>query len=180
MHTGKNCCLCRHNMYTIQYMNHTNGSTNSIVIILLIFLFCSNALLLFMYVTHTNIPSSYNECLDSGGVIRNDIHPSLCASSNGQLFINPVVNIQNVSIQNSLLSTPMPTRPKQPSKDGCQVGGCSNELCLEASDTTTTSTCDVKPYFVCFRNAVCGRQENGRCGWNIDSILKSCLETYEK
>jgi hypothetical protein len=162
-------------------MNNSHGSfILNIIIVLLIILFCSNALLLYLQLNFLNTPQTYDDCISTGGKIRYDINPLICSSSKGALFVQSqsISNTSTLQLISTPIPSPIPTRIRPHANDGCQIGGCSNELCLEGSDTTTTSTCDVKPYFVCYRNSICGRQTNGRCGWNMDSVLKSCLESY--
>jgi hypothetical protein len=147
----------------------------SIITIVLIAL---NGFLLYLLFQAQKHPLSYFQCLNSGGILIKDFNIPVCAAPNGQLFINS----QNYTIEiikPSQIPTAYPTRSKPPTHDGCQIGGCSNELCLEQDDTATTSICEIKPHFVCYRNATCARQKNGKCGWTMDSILTACLDTYK-
>jgi hypothetical protein len=55
----------------------------------------------------------------------------------------------------------------------CYVGGCSAELCTDQPDAV--STCIYKPEFECYRDAICARQADQRCGWTPTSELEACL-----
>jgi len=59
----------------------------------------------------------------------------------------------------------------------CIPTGCSKELC---SDKEMTSICIYKPEFDCYRQALCGAQANGQCGWTETPALKACLEKARK
>lgn len=59
----------------------------------------------------------------------------------------------------------------------CKPTGCSKELC---SDKEMTSICIYKPEFDCYRQATCGAQANGQCGWTETPALKACLEKARK
>jgi len=128
----------------------------------------------------SNEPSSYSACLTTGGYITKDISDEICVTLHGQMFFNPEAKKTTLPKFGIQIDTPIPTRSRPPAKDGCHIGGCSNELCLEGSDTTTTGACDIQAHYVCYRNAICERQSDGICGWKNDSVLKSCLESYEK
>lgn len=63
---------------------------------------------------------------------------------------------------------------------GCQVGGCSGSLCqdpAQAADTAFTP-CIYKPEYDCFKQAVCGRETDGQCGWQETPELKKCLSRH--
>lgn len=78
-------------------------------------------------------------------------------------------------------STPPPDgtddEPKpQIVKDGCMVGGCSAQLCGEASAIDgLVSTCEYRAQYACYQVATCERQTDGMCGWTKTSELGQCL-----
>jgi hypothetical protein len=57
---------------------------------------------------------------------------------------------------------------------GCKIGGCSGQLCVEESDDGV-SNCLWKAEYACYRTAICGRQTDGLCGWNVTPKLQACL-----
>jgi hypothetical protein len=59
---------------------------------------------------------------------------------------------------------------------GCVVGGCSSQLCLDASATDGVSTCEWREEYGCYRSATCERQNDGSCGWTITPELSACLK----
>ncbi|MBX3273288.1 MAG: hypothetical protein KF729_23700 [Sandaracinaceae bacterium] len=61
-----------------------------------------------------------------------------------------------------------------PGPDGCRVGGCSGQLCLEEGDHGI-STCEWREEYACFRSATCARQADGACGWTETPELRACL-----
>jgi len=78
------------------------------------------------------------------------------------------------------ITNPAPTKPTSPPvasgplvKDGCYVGGCSNQICSDSSGAI--STCVYNDSFVCYKTATCERQSNGHCGWTQTPELNSCL-----
>lgn len=72
---------------------------------------------------------------------------------------------------------PAPTvDPEEPPPAaGCEVGGCSGQLCLpEGSDLA--STCEWREEYACYADATCEKQANGKCGWTETDELTACLE----
>ena len=56
---------------------------------------------------------------------------------------------------------------------GCYLGGCSGQICSDRQDVY--STCEFKPEYICYQDAVCERQKTGQCGWTETETLKACL-----
>lgn len=60
--------------------------------------------------------------------------------------------------------------------NSCTVGGCSGQLCLEASQGDMVSTCEFRAEYACYKtHGECTRQPDGRCGWTPVPALKRCL-----
>jgi hypothetical protein len=78
-------------------------------------------------------------------------------------------------------ATPRPAEPTNPTEPGitggCVVGGCSSQLCVDASEGDIVSTCEWHEEYACYRNATCERQTDGRCGWTMTPELATCIET---
>jgi hypothetical protein len=73
---------------------------------------------------------------------------------------------------------PVPAEPIKvvKEKDGCIIGGCSGQLCSDASEGPTMSTCEWREAYGCYQEfGVCERQDGGKCGWTQTDILKQCL-----
>ena len=72
--------------------------------------------------------------------------------------------------------TPAPGTPTHPiGSGGCVVGGCSSQLCTDASEGPAVSDCLYKPEYACYKNATCERQSNGQCGWTPTPSLVACI-----
>ena len=66
--------------------------------------------------------------------------------------------------------------PPSQIKDGCMVGGCSSQLCVDEKDIDgAISTCEYKTEYACYKTALCERQVNGTCGWTQTQTLIQCL-----
>ncbi len=81
---------------------------------------------------------------------------------------------------NTATTTPEPIKPKpvEPVVDNkCYVGGCSSQLCGDASIKDIATTCEWKEEYACYRepNTTCERQVSGTCGWTKTEELNSCL-----
>jgi hypothetical protein len=74
----------------------------------------------------------------------------------------------------------VPTEPvPQPPivSGGCQVGGCSGQICGEASQVADlVTTCEFRAEYACYQGARCERQADGACGWTQTSELRQCLQ----
>lgn len=71
----------------------------------------------------------------------------------------------------------MPSSPdSKPSTGACATGGCSGEICAEASEVASiVTTCEFKDEYACFQYTKCERQANGVCGWTINQPYSQCL-----
>ncbi len=59
-------------------------------------------------------------------------------------------------------------------RDGCKIGGCSAQLCVESTDDGI-STCEWTAAYACYQSATCERQPNGQCAWTQTRNLTQCL-----
>ena len=67
--------------------------------------------------------------------------------------------------------------PSTPIAGSCKVGGCSSQVCGEASDMDgMVTTCEFKPEYACYQKATCARQSTGKCGWTESTELTQCLK----
>lgn len=75
-----------------------------------------------------------------------------------------------------LICTSPEPEPTQVSMQGCQVAGCSSQLCVDASTSSSlVTTCEYKDSYACYKTATCTRQADGKCGWTLTPQLTSCL-----
>lgn len=70
-----------------------------------------------------------------------------------------------------------PNPPKCEVANECVVGGCSGTVCEEKGEGTVT-TCEYRPEYQCYKQAVCERQISGQCGWTKTSSYNSCVSLY--
>jgi hypothetical protein len=61
-----------------------------------------------------------------------------------------------------------------PTVTDCTATGCSGTVCAETTSDLVT-TCEMKPEYACYRDAVCERQPSGACGWTPTPELAACL-----
>lgn len=66
-------------------------------------------------------------------------------------------------------------------KGKCVVGGCSMQFCVDQKEITQlVSTCEYRPAYACYRNAVCERnRDSGQCSWKVDNQLALCLQNLQ-
>jgi len=62
---------------------------------------------------------------------------------------------------------------KQVVRDGCYIGGCSQQICSGEPDVA--STCEYREEYACYQTATCEKQSDGNCGWTQDLGLTTCL-----
>lgn len=63
----------------------------------------------------------------------------------------------------------------------CVPGGCSGQLCVDASHGDIVSTCEWTPGYACYRkHGICEAQPDGTCGWTWSAELMRCLDNPEK
>lgn len=63
----------------------------------------------------------------------------------------------------------------------CVVGGCSSQLCVDASQGDVMSTCEWTAAYGCYgKHSTCEVQPDGSCGWTPNEKLEQCLAEPEK
>jgi eight-cysteine-cluster-containing protein len=110
--------------------------------------------------------TTYAECAAAGYPIL-ESYPSQCKTPDGRTFVNPN---EHVTVPNPVATSSTPT-----TSSGCVVGGCSKELCTDATQGPVVSPCIYMAQFACYKTATCERQGNGRCGWTQTPALQQCL-----
>ncbi len=78
-----------------------------------------------------------------------------------------------------VISQPTPTPPTNTPPvtviKHCIVGGCSSELCTDASQGPAVSNCMYTASYACYKTAKCEQQQTGECGWTQTPELTQCL-----
>jgi len=66
-------------------------------------------------------------------------------------------------------------KPKEEAPGRCIRAGCSGTICVDEKDEPIITTCEFRPEYACYREAICERQENEECGWTQTTELTECL-----
>ncbi len=97
--------------------------------------------------------TSFAECKAAGYPIM-ESYPEQCATPDGRTFVNDTEQIV---------------------ASGCQVGGCSAQLCGEVGEDLV-SDCMYRPEYACYQDhSSCERQPDGKCGWTPNAALSTCI-----
>lgn len=65
----------------------------------------------------------------------------------------------------------------KPVAAACMVGGCSAQLCGEATEMEgMVTTCEYRESYACYKQTKCERQTTGKCGWTETPELQACLK----
>lgn len=65
----------------------------------------------------------------------------------------------------------------KPVATACMVGGCSSQLCGEATEMEgMVTTCEYRESYACYKQTTCERQATGKCGWTETPELLACLK----
>lgn len=108
---------------------------------------------------------SFEECALAGYPIM-ESYPEQCRTPDGRTFVND--KQRPVSNQNQASGSVV--------ANGCAVAGCSAQLCVSAEEAAQViTTCEFKAEYVCYREAHCAPQADGKCGWSQTPELKRCL-----
>jgi len=82
--------------------------------------------------------------------------------------------VYNVSVTNA--GGTSNALPFKVTADGCKIGGCSSQLCRDASEPDIATTCESKPEYACYKEfGMCERQASGQCGWTQTAELVGCI-----
>ena len=99
-------------------------------------------------------------------------------SRNNKYIVVTLYDMKYRATLEKILSTFTFIEPSKTAKDGCVIGGCNNELCLDKklADEGIASVCVIRPEFVCYKDATCEKQTDGTCGWTQSAELQACLK----
>lgn len=104
--------------------------------------------------------ASFADCKAAGFPVM-ESYPEQCRTPDGRTFVNTEQQISGSP--NGIVAS------------GCQVGGCSQQLCGEVGDELV-STCEYRAEYACYQNhSSCERQPDGKCGWTPNEALTQCL-----
>lgn len=81
---------------------------------------------------------------------------------------------------NTKPAIPPKDNPKNPSptSKSCWTSGCSGQLCIETPielRAGTSTTCEWKEEYACYKLSTCEVQPNGQCGWTHNPEFTACL-----
>jgi len=76
-----------------------------------------------------------------------------------------------------VLPAPIEVSPIPVPDTACYTGGCSSQLCGDASIRDMATTCEWREEYACYKApiGVCERQSTGQCGWTETEELKACI-----
>lgn len=109
----------------------------------------------------TRATRNFEECVLRGYPVL-ESYPRQC-KADGRIFIEVVDERQGTD------------KKPSPAVGKCVVGGCSGELCVDASLGGVASVCIYREEYACYKSAKCERQQDGRCGWTQTDELASCI-----
>lgn len=75
----------------------------------------------------------------------------------------------------SVIAKPHPIEVKKSIPKTCKVGGCSGQLCVDATSPDIASTCEWREEYACYKDSKCGVQADGTCGWSSATTLNQCI-----
>ena len=106
--------------------------------------------------------SSFDDCARAGHPIM-ESYPAQCRTPDGRTFVS---------------STYYVAEDEEPIVgEGCEVSGCSSQLCGEAGEEMM-STCEYRAEYACYKqHSSCERQGDGKCGWSPTTELAACIST---
>ncbi len=103
--------------------------------------------------------------------------PSTC-SLDGKVCTKDIREITpgayNVSV--SIVNGTSNALPFTVTAGGCRTGGCSSQLCLDASALDVATTCEWREEYACYQKfGKCEKQSTGKCGWTQTEELVECI-----
>lgn len=100
---------------------------------------------------------SFEACKQAGFPIM-ESYPEQCMTPDGRTFVNDAQQIV---------------------ASGCEVGGCSGQLCGEMGENLV-SDCEYNAVYACYQqHSSCERQPDGKCGWTPNAALSACIDTAD-
>ncbi len=90
----------------------------------------------------------------------------------------PIVPPEEPILTNPPVPSPIVTPTPVVPDTACYTGGCSGQICGDASVKDMATTCEWREEYTCYQNlevTSCQRQTNGQCAWTETAALKRCL-----
>ena len=115
--------------------------------------------------------TDFASCTSERGSVVMESYPRQCRTRDGKVFTEKV---------SQPVSAPDATSTQPYVGDGCQIGGCSNELCVDAGSDNTMSTCIWRSEYSCYKSARCEKQPSGHCAWTQTPQLQQCVAEASK
>ncbi len=106
--------------------------------------------------------SNFEECAAAGNPIM-ESYPEQCRTPDGRTFVRDISNDTSNGGDEIVFN-------------GCAVAGCSGQLCVSADEAgDIVTTCEYRAEYACHKEAYCGPQADGKCGWSQTAELQRCL-----
>jgi len=106
--------------------------------------------------------TNFDECVAVGNAVM-ESYPRQCRTADGRLFVEEI-------------SSGMPVPPDDITFNGCAVAGCSQQLCVSVEEAPTIiTTCEYRDEYMCYAEASCEPQADGKCGWTQTPAMQQCL-----
>ncbi|PIR84076.1 hypothetical protein COU18_01590 [Candidatus Kaiserbacteria bacterium CG10_big_fil_rev_8_21_14_0_10_51_14] len=106
--------------------------------------------------------SNFEECAAAGNPIM-ESYPEQCRTPDGRTFVRDISNDTSNGGDGIVFN-------------GCAVAGCSGQLCVSADEAgDIVTTCEYRAEYACYKEAYCGPQADGTCGWSQTPELQRCL-----
>ena len=103
--------------------------------------------------------TTFEECAAAGYPIM-ESYPEQCRTPDGKNFVRDIPPSDGLGLQ----------------ANGCAVAGCSGQLCVSAAEAgNIITTCEFRAEYACYKEAYCGPQADGKCGWSQTPELQRCL-----
>lgn len=121
--------------------------------------------------------TDFESCASAGNAVM-ESYPRQCRSTDGRLFVEQVaVQVPDQSDQQN--QQPGGVEANGPTiGQGCKLGGCGSQLCVDAGSEDVFSTCIYKPEYACYKSsfARCEKQASGQCGWVQTTQMQQCVD----
>jgi hypothetical protein len=112
----------------------------------------------------TAVITNFDECVAAGNPVM-ESYPRQCRTTDGRLFVEEIANMPDPNQTSSGITA-----------NGCAVAGCSQQLCVSEEEAPTiVTTCEFRSEYMCYAEASCEPQADGKCGWTQTAELQRCL-----
>lgn len=110
------------------------------------------------------IIATFEDCVAAGNPVM-ESYPRQCKTADSRHFVEGMPPVSSEGGDGTGMTF-----------NGCAVAGCSQHLCVSTEEATTiVTTCEFRAEYMCYREASCEPQADGKCGWTQTSELQRCL-----